>query len=282
MTSTKAERIRMRYERRYAELAGYASLDGSGTAFVGDSLVQNARWSELLPREPSRNFGVKSDTAHRMFERCEGVAQVAPARIVVLIGTNDISRGGSATVTAWIARCVEVWRDRMPDVSIALLAVPPREPSLADQVRALNHELATYAAGHGLGFLDETAVLLGDEGGLDPRWASDALHLNKAGYAQWMGRLRPRLRSLGIDVRPAGPPEALVLAVAQAIAAEEDYDWGDLGSAEQAERRHQAACFLIASETARVFARQQLDKRSRKPAAKDVAPAAEPQVAEPA
>jgi len=267
MPVSRADRLRARFEKRLNEFATYESLKGAGTAFVGDSLVQNAPWSELLPREPSLNFGVKSDDAERVHERCAAVIDVEPARIILLVGTNDIQRGTTDTVVAWIDRMVTIWQASLPNVSIGILAVPPRAAALMDSVHTLNHDLVAYARRRGLAFLNENATLRGDDGALDPRWALDAVHLNKAGYRAWIRALRPQLRRFGVDVRPEGPPAELTLVVAKAIAAEEDYDWDELDAEEQTGRLQQASFFLIAEIASRQYERERLASRTKKPRA---------------
>lgn len=263
MPPTKAERIRARFDKRMDLFEAYTSLEGGGTAFVGDSLVQNAKWNALLPREPSRNYGFKSDTAERLFERSAAVLDVQPGRIVLLIGTNDVRRDDSQGAMVWIDRIIQGWRARRPDLDIAILAVPPRWLDLMDGVKALNRELKTYAATYGLTFIDETAVLLGPDGGLDPRWSKDGVHLNPAAYDLWIGALKPHLRRFGVDVRPAGPPDALVEAVAVAIAAEEDRTWTELSNADQHAWRRQAAQLLVARDALLRFEKSALASRRK-------------------
>ncbi|KQS55154.1 hypothetical protein ASG17_03400 [Brevundimonas sp. Leaf363] len=212
MSVPKARAVRARRERRLRLFAGYASLNGVGTAFVGDSLIEHAQWDRLTPHEPSRNFGISGDAARDVHDRAAQVLSVRPARIVLLAGTNDITHGTAEAAPDWLGRTLATWRALSPDVAIAVLAVPPRAAERADAVARLNCTLLETAQAAGAVFLDGAEVLALSDGGLDPRLTRDGLHLNAAGYRQWLEALTPGLRRLGVETGPRIAPEPRILA----------------------------------------------------------------------
>ena len=236
MAPTKTDRAYARAERLQRVFADYASLDGTGTAFVGDSLVKNADWPVLLPREPSLNFGVGGDTAAGVFERRDAVSAVHPARIVLLVGTNDISRGTEDEVAGWIAGMVRDWRSDLPAVGIGLCAVLPRAANHIEAVTTLNRRLADLARRERLVFIDGGPALAMADGSLNPHWSEDGLHLTELGYWEWIDEARRALKRLGVDVREAGPAEP---PVPFETALAEDWDWDEPpGVEDEPDRRH--------------------------------------------
>ncbi|RZJ96248.1 MAG: hypothetical protein EON88_08210 [Brevundimonas sp.] len=207
----KARAVRARREHRLRLLAGYASLNGVGTAFVGDSLIQQAQWDRLAPREPSRNFGIGGDTARDVHDRAAQVLSVHPARIVLLVGTNDITHDTAEAAPDWVGRTLATWLASRPDIAVAVLAIPPRAAERVDAVARLNRRLLGVAQAAGAVFLDGAEILALSDGGLDPRLTRDGLHLNAAGYRQWIEALTPGLRRFGVDTGPviATEPRAL-------------------------------------------------------------------------
>src|SRR5262245_19273306 len=68
--------------------------------FLGDSLTDGARWDELFPGARVRNRGVPADTTADVLARLDQVAGAKPAKVFLMIGTNDLGRGASVAETA--------------------------------------------------------------------------------------------------------------------------------------------------------------------------------------
>lgn len=178
---------------------------------LGDSLIAEARWSELLPL-PVRDRGVPGDTTGRILERLEEIAAGRPAHVVLLVGTNDLARG--EPVEAIAARYREILvrlRRASPRTRVHALSVLPREAARRAQVEALNQEIARAAEQQGAEFLDLYPLFLAPDGSIRDELSNDELHLLGPGYALWSDALRSSLLPANPDQSQLGSsvPEKL-------------------------------------------------------------------------
>ena len=70
--------------------------------------------------------------------------------------------------------------------------------SLLPQIRAANSKIRAWAARQkGVSYLDVFTPMLGRDGQPDPKWfGEDGLHMNRRGYALWVGIVKPWLDAL--------------------------------------------------------------------------------------
>src|SRR4051812_4305018 len=73
--------------------------DARRVVFIGDSITDNWRLAESFPGQPYVNRGIAGQTTSQMVVRMfPDVIALKPAAVVILAGTNDISRAtGAAT-----------------------------------------------------------------------------------------------------------------------------------------------------------------------------------------
>jgi lysophospholipase L1-like esterase len=197
---SKSARLELVRAHRKAIFEGYAPLDGRGLALVGDSLIDFADWNALLPREPTRNLGIRGDTAERIHARRETVLRLRPGRILLMVGANDIGEGVPSAVTAeWVARTLAYWRAEAPETPLIVHAVLPRGDDRRAAVVELNTRLRATAEAAGAAFVDASAGLVSETGGLTAPWSKDGVHLLRRGYETWVDTMRPTLIDLGVD-----------------------------------------------------------------------------------
>ena len=160
--------------------------------FTGSSSIR--LWTNLTADFPgrtvlNRGFGGShmSDLLH-FFDRV--VLPYHPPLIVVYEGDNDLESGKTVdAVLADFGTFLRRVRERLPDTSVALLAVKPspaRRRLLAEQ-RDLNRRLRDLAATEPrTSFIDTATPLLAPDGSMRPElYQEDGLHLNTDGYAVW-------------------------------------------------------------------------------------------------
>jgi hypothetical protein len=61
--------------------------------FIGNSITEGAEWSELLGDNRIKNRGISGDVSAGVINRIGEVAQRKPAKVFLMIGVNDLSRG---------------------------------------------------------------------------------------------------------------------------------------------------------------------------------------------
>ena len=64
--------------------------------FLGNSITNGGEWSELLNNKHVKNRGISGDICMGVYDRLDAILKGKPAKIFLLIGINDVSRGTSA------------------------------------------------------------------------------------------------------------------------------------------------------------------------------------------
>jgi beta-glucosidase len=184
---------------RYAGLLDAARARQPGVLFLGDSIA--ARW--LTTGRPvwdrafaplgAASLGVGEDRTEHLLWRLESgeLAGIDPGAVVLMIGTNNLSRCEPGAIAAAIeriaARCRAIW----PAAPIVVMGILPRSDRGSVRLNAagrlVNARLAGLDDGSRVRFLD----LAGDlatpdhEGRLRPEMGTDGLHLSVDGYRVW-------------------------------------------------------------------------------------------------
>lgn len=184
----------------FRELATGAAAERD-VVVLGDSLTERGEWSELL-EQPVANRGISGDTVADVWSRLDDIVALEPRVVFVLVGVNDLAAGASPAVLAMHhAALVMELRRRLPRTRIVVESLLPiRDELVAGDdrlttaaVRRTNELLQRATAGAGADWLDVHAPLADATGALDPRYASDRVHLSPAGYRAWAAALRPYL-----------------------------------------------------------------------------------------
>jgi len=164
------------------------------TAFVGDSLTEGGDWSALLPDHHVVNFGVGGNTTHDVLDRLDEVVQAEPSTVVVEIGTNDFGwRLPLDEVIENIETILARLREQLPDATVVMQSILPRQPEYAHVVRTVNEQLQRYVPTISCLYVDLWPALADENGGLKAEYTTDGLHLTEAGYRAWAEALRPVL-----------------------------------------------------------------------------------------
>jgi lysophospholipase L1-like esterase len=167
-------------------------VEPGDVVFLGDSLTAAAQWAEMFPGVPVRNRGIGGDTTATVLERVEQVSAGSPAKVFLLVGTNDLGTGvPHARIVANYAAILDRLTAGSPTTEVVVQSVLPRAAPFAGRVHTLNAALARLADERGLRFLDLTPAFAGADGAISPGFSNDALHLLGAGYVAWRRALAP-------------------------------------------------------------------------------------------
>ena len=166
-------------------------------AFVGDSLVAGGRWEEWFPDLEVHNFGVDGATTDDLLNRIDEIVAGQPDEIVLLAGTEDLTRRGSVEhIVRNIETALVTLRRGLPGTRLLLVSILPRGHEFAERIKQANRHLWQFVATvHGQ-YLDAWPGLALDDGELNPAYSADRLHLNDEGYEAWLAELRPGLQRL--------------------------------------------------------------------------------------
>jgi len=172
--------------------------------FLGDSITEGGKWHELFPDEPVHNRGIGGDVTTGVLERLHQVTQGRPAKVFLMIGTNDLAFGRSedeiianmGTITARI-------RAESPGTQVYLQSVLPRDEDNRERIESLNDRLRTTASEQGATFVDLYPLFLDEDGSIRDELANDELHLMGAGYEIWRDAIAELVREGLNEADPA-------------------------------------------------------------------------------
>ncbi|HXD36883.1 MAG TPA: SGNH/GDSL hydrolase family protein [Rhodanobacter sp.] len=172
--------------------------------FIGSSSIR--LWKTLAADFPgvrtiNRGFGGSEiDDATHFADRI--VTPYHPRAIVMYAGDNDLADGDSPQhVLEDFQAFVRKARAVDPGVPIAFIAIKPSvaRQALLPQIREANDKVRGWAATQpGVGYLDVFTPMLGKDGRPVSTWfRDDGLHMNRRGYALWVGIVQPWLDAHG-------------------------------------------------------------------------------------
>ncbi len=173
--------------------------------FVGDSITQGGLWSEIYASADVLNRGVGGDTTAHLLARAGEIHALAPRKLFVMIGINDLNRGVARAETfTHLEQLFDGFDREIPETEIYLQSVLPVNDDWRISIRpsdidAINQKLVAEAAARGYTFVDLRPAFTAADGQLRRSLSNDGIHLLGEGYAVW----RAALAQQGIDVRPA-------------------------------------------------------------------------------
>lgn len=178
--------------------------------FLGDSITEGGPWEEIFPGLQVRNRGVGGDTSEGVLKRLQQVSRAEPAKVFLLIGTNDLFLGVSEDeIVGNITEILDRLKQETPDTEVYLQSVLPRAPSYRADIEALNQRLAEVALEHGSAWVDLYPAFLDPEtGGIRAELSNDELHLLGPGYALWKEQIDAQVRAGAVEELEPGADDS--------------------------------------------------------------------------
>lgn len=193
------------WTQRRAEFKANKVASRGAVVFLGDSITQG--WGDpgrYFPQYHCANRGISGDTTRGILYRLqEDVIELAPAAVVLLIGTNDIGLGADpADVAENVQAILTALRRSDPKLPVIVCKVMPSHASKqrpADKIQKLN-ALVDELVRRDAGFIrcDTWSIFADADGNAKPEEFPDLLHPNAAGYAKWVAALNPILAKLSL------------------------------------------------------------------------------------
>jgi hypothetical protein len=162
-------------------------------AFEGDSNMELISVQDYFTG-PACNYAYRGSTTKALLERKEKVSLLKPAVIIVLVGGNDLIAKFPPAVTD--SNYEELFRYyKTVTGAVYCFSNLPVAPDIFVKNSTLvemNARLDRICKKSGVTYIDVYAHLL-KNGGLDPDYAIDQVHLNKAGHDILMDLLKKNL-----------------------------------------------------------------------------------------
>lgn len=164
--------------------------------FVGNSITDGSEWSELFGRPRILNRGISGDISEGVLDRMDAILCGHPAKIFLMIGTNDLARDISVdTVVENIGRIIDRTLAESPSTMFYVQSILPVSPHFGRfgghtakgaEIREANERLRALAAEKGVVYIDLHSLFTDPEtGDMNLRYTNDGLHLMGEGYLLW-------------------------------------------------------------------------------------------------
>lgn len=161
--------------------------------FLGNSITDGAEWSELFGGDPRiKNRGIGGDDTDGVLERLDEVTSSKPAKVFIMIGTNDLAYGKSVDhVADNHKKIIAAIREASPSTRIYMQSVLPVDDAVHvtrpnASMLEINRRLKAYCGEAGVTYIDLVPVFSDNKGKLSKAYSIDGLHLNGAGYRKWV------------------------------------------------------------------------------------------------
>lgn len=163
--------------------------------FIGNSITDGGEWSELFNDGRIKNRGISGDVSAGVIHRIDEVAARKPAKVFVMIGTNDLSRNVTPdSLLKNIYWTVRYLQQHSPATKVFVQSILPvnevygkfgGHTSKGEQIKEVNAQLAAQAAAKGYTYVDLHTPFSDAAGKLKKELTNDGLHLNGEAYLLW-------------------------------------------------------------------------------------------------
>ena len=172
---------------------------------LGNSLNNNALWTELFPMGDVINRGISGDVVAGVDQRVDEIAADKPSKIFLITGTNDfINDPEVQAVDVWAKyeKLIRDIRSEIPGIKLYVQSTLPLNPKskfyegFNERAAELNKLLAGAAERYGYIYLDIASLLSDENGDLKEAYTTDGIHLSATGYFVWATELAKGTRMM--------------------------------------------------------------------------------------
>ena len=165
---------------------------------LGNSLNNNALWTELFPMGYIINRGISGDVVKGVRQRLDEIADDRPMKIFLITGTNDfVNDNNVQAIDVWAdyENLIKDIRTLFPSTRLYVQSTLPLNPKSKfyldnnAKIAELNKLLFGAAERYGYFYLDIATLLSDENGDLRDEYTTDGIHLSAAGYFVWASEL---------------------------------------------------------------------------------------------
>lgn len=174
--------------------------------FVGNSITEGGGWNELFDDRRVNSRGISGDITAGVIHRIDEIAKRKPAKIFLMIGTNDLSKNISpdSVVKNILLVAAYLWQ-QTPSTKVYVQSVLPvnnvygkfgGHTSKAEQIKSVNDQLKEKAAINHYRYIDLHTPFSDENGKLKADLTNDGLHLKGEAYLLWKHIVYPYVYDL--------------------------------------------------------------------------------------
>ena len=185
------------YKHRVSIFRSLPETDGQ-IIMLGNSLQNNALWTELFPMGYVVNRGISGDVIDGVHQRIDEIVGDHPDKIFLITGTNDLVNDPDVTALQVYDRYEKLIVDiqeQLPETELYVQSMLPINPKskfyegFNERAAEINKLLEAGAGRYGYFFLDIAKVLSDEKGDLREDCTTDGIHLSASGYFYWAAEL---------------------------------------------------------------------------------------------
>jgi lysophospholipase L1-like esterase len=195
-----------RTERFYVEWEQFRHFPQSrkDIIFLGNSITFYINWTEFLNDLNVKNRGISGDHTFGILERLGDIVKGKPAKVFILIGINDLARNYPDTVILRnYKRMINAFKLGSPETKLYFQSILPVNIAYpkakgvynkSDHILAINSALKELCNKEDVTFVDLHSRFIDDSGQLKKEYTYDGVHINLAGYIQWVNVIKQYLK----------------------------------------------------------------------------------------
>ena len=174
--------------------------------FLGNSITDGGEWNELFGDTRIKNRGISGDITAGIIFRLPEIAKRKPAKVFLMIGTNDLSKGISAdSVVKNILLISSYLKQESPATKFFVQSILPVNKVFGkfnghtgngEKINFVNERLKENADSASYTFIDLYTVFKDEQGRLKVEFTNDGLHLKGEAYLLWKHLLYPYVYDL--------------------------------------------------------------------------------------
>ncbi len=168
--------------------------------FLGNSITEGGKWRSLLKDSSVLNRGISGDNTFGVLARLDEVTRHKPSKVFLLIGVNDLSKKiPNSVILQNIFSIVGRIHSESPKTQVYVQSIFPVNtshkkfpPAFAHSsgIEEINGQLNKYQEALKYIYVDLFSQFLDGSHQLDVKYSTDGVHLNAAGYVQWVNYLK--------------------------------------------------------------------------------------------
>ena len=159
--------------------------------FLGNSITDQAEWHEFFNNLDVKNRGIGGDDTDGILGRLDEVVSSSPAKIFLMIGTNDLAYGRSVEyILENYRHILDSIAIKTPATRVFVQSVLPTEDAIHTtrpnaEIKKINEALKEICAERDLVFIELFTPFATADDKLNLDYSIDGLHLNGKGYLLW-------------------------------------------------------------------------------------------------
>lgn len=183
------------YERVEKFISEKDSIEENSLIFLGNSIIEGYDLKKFFPNHKTVNRGIASDHIDGVLDRLDiSLGDAETAKLVVLIGINDIGAGRSEAAVKYLYKKLIDAILKKKHYEVYLHSILPTSPQWKNcdpgMIVNMNAYIKSLAGENGLDFVDIYPLFRKENSNyVIDEYMRDGLHPNDAGYKIWTEHL---------------------------------------------------------------------------------------------